>query len=261
MARPTNVRFILEAVVAVVVAGGVFAGVASATSIPLGGGGVLQLSNMTGVLVGVTNTCINWAYPAVCSAATSVQDSVSGSDAAVFTPGSTPQDTIKDLPAGVATPLVDFMTVQSPLAGGIVNFDLESIVIPGAFGDCTSGAVNSTCNPGGGSPFDLFQATANQVTVTFSMDEIAYTGTSASGSTPYVSIFTTQLSGTLPNGMTDTIPNILNYVAGGGAVTATWSGTQSPVPGTTTPEPGTIFLVGSGLIGLGAIGRRRFRRG
>src|SRR5436305_553721 len=94
---------------------------ASATPIPLGGGGVLNISNLVGTLVGVSGTCINWNYPAACTAATSVQDSVSGSDPAVFTVGSTPLDTIKDLPVGVSLPLIDFQTVQSPLPGGVVH--------------------------------------------------------------------------------------------------------------------------------------------
>src|SRR5579863_10166503 len=72
-----------------------------ATSIPLGGGGILQLDNMTGQLVGVDNTCINWGWPAGCQTTTGIQDTVSGQDPAVFTVGSTPLDTIKDLPSGV----------------------------------------------------------------------------------------------------------------------------------------------------------------
>ena len=108
-----------------------------AAAIPVGGGGVLQLSNLTGQLVGVNASCINWGQPAACQTTTGIQDSVSGSDPALFTVGSTALDTIKDLPFGVATPLVGFMTVQSPLPGGQVLFDLNSLVVPGAFGNCT----------------------------------------------------------------------------------------------------------------------------
>jgi hypothetical protein len=236
-------------------------GYLQATSIPIGGGGILQISNLPGQLVGVIGTCINWGIPAACQTTTGISDSVSGSDPADFIFPST--GTIKDLPAGVATPLVDFETVESPLPGGTVFFDLTGIVIPGPFGDCSSAALNNSCNPGGGSPFDLLQVTADQVSVSFSVDEIAYTGTSATGSTPYDGIFTTQLSGDLPtvagnpfSGDADTIPDILDFFAAGGAITATWSATESPAA---IPEPMSFVLLGSGLVGM-ALWSRRSRR-
>lgn len=227
-----------------------------AAAIPVGGGGVLQLSNLTGQLVGVNASCINWGQPAACQTTTGIQDSVSGSDPALFTVGSTALDTIKDLPFGVATPLVGFMTVQSPLPGGQVLFDLNSLVVPGAFGNCTVFAVNATCNPGGGSIFVLFQNTANQVSISFSTTQSAYTGSIATGFTPYNGVFTTQLSGNLSNGNPDTIPNILNFFAAGNTITSTWSATLSP-----TPEPGTWLLLGAGLIAAGSLRKVRSVKG
>jgi hypothetical protein len=175
----------------------------------------------------------------------------------VFTSGSTPQDTIKDLPAGVLLPLVDFETIQSPLPGGVVFFDLTAINIPAvpAGNNCTTFALNAICTPGGGSPFTLIQTSATQVSINFSVLMSAYTGTSASGTTPYQGIFTTQLSGSLPNGLPDTIPNILNFIAGGGVITSTWSASESPLG--TVPEPYSFALVGVGLIGLSFLRRRR----
>jgi len=228
---------------------------ASATPIPLGGGAVLNISNLVGTLVGVSNTCINWGYPAACSINTAVQDTVSGSDAAVFTVGSTPLDTIRDLPLAFITPVVDFETVQSPLAGGVVHFDLTSIVIPGAFGNCASSAVNTVCNPGNNSPFTLIQETPTQVGILLAINANAYTGTSASGTTPYNAIFTTQLSGVLNNNAPVTIPNILALIASGGTVSATWSATESPI--SAVPEPSQFLLLGSGLVGLGLWKSRR----
>ena len=230
---------------------------ASATPIPLGGGAVLNLSNMVGTLVGVSNTCINWGKPAVCQTATGIQDSVSGSDPGVFIVGSTALDTIKDLPVGVALPLVDFQTVQSPLPGGVVHFDLTAIQVPAtpAGNNCTTFALSAICSPGGGSPFTLFQQSANQVGISMALSENAYTGTSATGTTPYNAIFTTQLSGLLSNGNTVTIPNILALVGSGGTITATWSATESPLAA--VPEPGQFFLLGTGLIGLGLWKTRR----
>ena len=60
-----------------------------ATSLPiLIGGGVLQLGNLTGQLVGVTAGCINWGQPAACQTVTGIQDTVSGSDSGLFQVGS-----------------------------------------------------------------------------------------------------------------------------------------------------------------------------
>lgn len=218
-----------------------------ATPIPLGGGGVLQITGRAGDLMGISNACINWESGTTCTNPPgSFQYAVSGQDPSVFTNGSTALDSIKDLPAGVVTPLVDFLTAQSPLPGGVVHFDLISLVIPAVpvGNNCVAFALSAVCDPGGGSPFVLFQQTANQITISFSATEQAYTGTSGvnyNAATGYNSIFTTQLSGLLPNGHTVTIPNVLTFIAGGGTVTATWSATASPAsPTGVGPSPLTI---------------------
>jgi len=204
-----------------------------ATPLPQAGGAVLNISNMTGSLVGLSNVCVNWNSAAPCTNPPfAVQDTISGSDPALFTVGSTAQDTIKSLPAGVVLPLIDFLTVQSPLPGGLVHFDLISVVIPAVplNNNCTVFAVGAICSPGGGSPYILVQASANQVAISFSTTEQAYTGTSGVGynaATAYNGIFTTQISGLLPNGQRVTVPNVLSFMGGGGVLTATWSSTHS----------------------------------
>jgi hypothetical protein len=113
----------------------------------------------------------------------------------------------------------------------------------------------------------LTQGSPTQVSVSFSTNEIGYLGSSSTGSTAYVGIFTTQLSGDLtafgctgPN-CADTIGNILLWEAGAGhTIRSTWSGTESPVA-PTVPEPGTITmsLTGTGLLALSFF-RKRARR-
>lgn len=229
----------------------------SATMIPIGAAGaVLNISNLTGSLVGVSNACINWGTPAACQTATGIPDSVSGSDSSVFTVGNTAQDTIKDLPAGVSTPLVDFETVQSPLAGGVVNFDLLSIQAPQGFPTCISSPVCST------GVFVLTQQSPSQIGIALTLNLEAYTGTSGtnySAATAYQAVFTTQISGNLTafgctTNCSDTIANLLAFEQGGGQVTATWSAAESPIP-----EPMSLILFGTGLTVLAALGRRRRR--
>jgi hypothetical protein len=227
---------------------------ASATAITTSGGGILAIGNLQGTLVGVSQTCINWGYPAACQTTTGIADSVSGIDPFfLLGPG-----TIKDLPLGVALPLVDFQTVQSTL--GLVHFDMTSFIAPVVAGvnNCTTFALGAECAPAG-SPFLLKQSDTNQVGITMNLNEIAYLNTSTTGSTPYKAIFTTQISGVIPGTtIVATIPNILAYLGASASnnITATWSATESPQP---IPEPGQLLIMGSGLIGLALLKRRKAR--
>ncbi|HLG99465.1 MAG TPA: PEP-CTERM sorting domain-containing protein [Bryobacteraceae bacterium] len=236
---------------------------AFATAIPIGpGGGIVAIGNTSGTLVGVSSTggsqigCINWNTPfngnaSPCSSSTTVPMSVSGGDTADFTIPST--GTIRDIPQNVMLPLTQFESIPSPL--GTVFFDLTSIppAAPPASNDCSSGAVGSVCVPTG-SPFRFTQASADQVDVQLVLGMQAYTGTSATGETPYNGLFSTTLSGKLSDGSVVTIPDILNLEFNEhGTITSTWSATESPSP---VPEPTTTLLVGVGLLGM-ALYRRR----
>jgi len=234
------------------------------------GSGNVSLANMAGTFVGVAggaNPCLDFGFPAACQTTTGIQDAVSSMDTTNFTSGSTAADTIRDVFLFGALPVVDFETVASPLSGGVVNFNLTSIITPPTpvGNNCTTFSPSAVCAPGSGSPLILTQEGSSQVNVTFSVDLAAYTGTSATGSTPYLGIFSTNLSGSLPtmtgnpfSGTADTIPDILGFIGDGGTITSTWSAQESAI--TATPEPLSFFLLGSGLVGLSLLGRHRRAR-
>jgi hypothetical protein len=229
--------------------------------------GQLVLQNMNGVLVGVSTNnvtgCINWNSANPCSAATAVSMGVSGSDATDFSfPGT---GTIKDIPFGI-TSISQWETVPSPLPGGTVFFDLTGLpnAVPNGGNDCTSGNVGSTC-VAANSPFSFLQASANQVSITFTATANAYTGTNATF-TPYDAVFTTSLSGTIvgctvagpQTSCVDTIPDLLIFESLGGTIASSWQATETPITG--TPEPLTFLMLGSGLVGFAWLGRRRIGR-
>jgi hypothetical protein len=150
-------------------------------------------------------------------------------------------------------PVVDFMTFTTGVATPI-NFDLQGFLPPfGTLAGCSSNAVGSACTPAG-SPFTLVQTAPAQVLVELAINGIAYTGTSASGSSPTQAIYTTQL--TVPPDSCATITSCITLLAGGGSVTANYSANFSAG----VPEPSTLLLMGAGLIGAGSFARRKLSK-
>jgi len=243
------------------------AGSAGALTITSLGTGILDAGNGSVVVSGngVTSGCINWYNSG--SAPTTCPDtggtgslSVQGGSTAPFVAGDT--GTIQDLSFQTVTPLVDFLVVDRP-GSHPLQFDLEDLRFNGGttIGDCTAGSNDpgATCTPAD-SPFQLTNGLidpntgmVDTVSISFTVDAYGYvdnSGTNYNAADMYVGTFTTQQA------IQDaTIQSIINTIAGGGAISASWSASFTPETTPVVPEPESFLLLGAGLTAIGLFKR------
>ncbi len=170
--------------------------------------------------------------------------------------------TILDLNEMVQTPGVPF----APLVGFLtfasaptIRLDLTSIDV-GSFTstDCFAPpAAGQTCTPpvgfGGGvgtNPFNLNNTTATTSTASITFHGNAVNTTTGETSN-FIGVFSSQF----------TVPyqTLLQDIAAGMTVSTSYSATVTTTAASTVPEPATMILLGSGLIGIFVIGRKRAR--
>ncbi len=154
-------------------------------------------------------------------------------------------------PATGATNMMKFVTFDQGVATP-VYFDLTYIA-PGVGNqaDCTTYHLGGACTLAG-SPFTLFQLSSNTVIASLQLNGVSYMGSADSGSSPTVSIFSTQ---TALNG---TIPQITAALAAGQTLTGiTYSASFNATAPPSVPEPASMMLMGLGLVGAGLVARRK----
>jgi hypothetical protein len=244
------------------------AGFAGASPITALGSAILEAGNGSVVVSGngTSGGCIIWynggTPPSTCPTSGTGNLTVQGGSTAPFNVGDT--GTIDNLNFNTPFPLVDFMVIDNaPNTPSSLQFDLQDLRFNGAtpIGGCSGAAAVSpgdTCTPAN-SPFQLTNGLADPntglvdtVSVALTVDAWGYTGSSGTdynAADAYIGTFTTQqaIQGA-------TIQSILNTIAGGGSVNASWSATFTPVA--TAPEPTSmLLLLGAGLVAIGLFKR------
>lgn len=176
---------------------------------------------------------------------------------------------VMGLSLSTVTPVNDFMTFSNN-AG--LDFSLSSIGNGLSNTNCASLAVGASCVIAGGEVLQLTND-GGSTTVTLFLGGTATDG--SGGSSAWAGNFVETIVNNLPNGMAPTPGNIQAYfcgtattIAGCQAYETTTGGTfaitnDSPEAGTfrasTTPEPGTLAMMGLG-VGLVMFGIRRRAR-
>jgi len=205
--------------------------------------GPMDLANCSGGGVTVTATTIDWLPGGGGSGCVQTGTNTNVTSAVgPLGPGVT--GTIVDLNV-VMTPLpvADFLTFAS-VPG--LTFTLDSLGPGPGSTVCAGLPLFGTCAAFAGSPFAL-QRTPTGTAVVVSMGGVVSDGTDPTSL--WSGAFTTQINSQTP-------AQIQTTINGGGVITSTHSGsfdiTVNPIP-----EPGTLLMLGSGLLLTGILRRRR----
>jgi len=226
--------------------------------------GTLNLQNCSGDGVTVSQTEVDWLPAGVGSTGTGCIQASTGTNV-TFNGGNIADlefGVIKDLTGNLAQN-TGFMTFSGAPGVGTLAFDLITLG-PGSSTPCSAGmALFAVCSVGGAGPIVLEKTGANSTSVFLSAS-----GTVSDGSSPnsnWVGLYTTQFANLAPIDIQNFILGIADSNTGkgctevvgtGGSCTSTFSGSFD-VEISSVPEPGSMFLIGAGLLGLATTLRKR----
>ena len=246
-------------------------GTASATMIPLGGGGIFNGGGLSvqvnGAAAGPGGPCINFYtgnVPDSCPPSTPNSFILNGPSDPIFgTPGVTTgmtNDFVAANQPSMAPGNQPYLNGTAFLTLNGFTFDIQTITVPNVM-PCPPGTTPGSCSAGdftftqldmssSGAACPGGTGTCGNVLVGFAAKGIGYSGSSATGFTNFTFVWSTQF----PN---ETTTDLL------AKANATPAGITNSVSFTATgiiPEPDVFALVGGGLLALGLMGRRLRRK-
>jgi len=222
--------------------------------------GVLNVTNCNNGGVTVTAATITWLPSIVGAPAPGAGCVTADTNTNVTYTGGGPllggdaTGQIKNLDASTPSPLANFIVFTDQ---PILHFDLNSIG-PGVNNTACAASLDpnaSSCSPFTGSPVIL---TPTSTGTSASLSARGTAGDASATPSNWLGTFTTQFPGITPQQLKDAITlgtPIANFCAAG-ACTSTYSGSFS-VSFTSVPEPMSLVLIGSGLIGLAFLNKSR----
>jgi hypothetical protein len=212
--------------------------------------GHLSVANCAGGGVTVSAATIDWltGSPMACLQVGALTNITSVGDGSLNP--SSPNGTINDIPPNSG--INGFMSFVSAAPFINLQFNLDAIggFGPGVGTTCaTNPGLGNSCSvgplPGGQpSPFILTQTGTGTTVTLLAKGTITDVGGQVSN---WNGAFTTQINGLLPSAIQTTILS-------GGSITSTFSGEFDV---SAVPEPGTLAMIGFGLIGVASLRRRK----